>query len=83
MDSFIGFLFLVVEVIKFLFGGVFIIFFIDFKVEKVDFSEGLGEKYNKMVRVDWGVSIDFCVVFSCLILFMVIKNVVKFEDMVK
>lgn len=83
MDSSIGLSLLVAEVTKPPFGGAFITFSTDPKVEKVDLSEGLGEKYNKMVRADWGASTDFCAVFSRLILPMAIKNAVKPEDMVK
>ncbi|KAK0667084.1 hypothetical protein QBC41DRAFT_304622 [Cercophora samala] len=83
MDSAIGLSLLVAEVTQPPFGGAFITFSTNPKVEKVDLSEGLGQKYQRMAAAEWGGSTDFCAVFSRLILPMAIQNAVKPEDMVK
>ncbi|KAK0736535.1 hypothetical protein B0T21DRAFT_411706 [Apiosordaria backusii] len=83
MDSAIGLSLLVAEVTQPPFGGAFITFSTNPRVEKVDLSEGLAQKHKSMEMADWGGSTDFCAVFSRLILPMAIKNAVKPEDMVK
>ncbi|KAK4173520.1 hypothetical protein QBC36DRAFT_303603 [Triangularia setosa] len=83
MDSAIGLSLLVAEVTQPPFGGAFITFSTNPRVEKVDLSDGLAQKYRKMATADWGGSTDFCAVFSRLILPMAIKNAVEPDDMVK
>ncbi|KAK4198085.1 hypothetical protein QBC40DRAFT_284295 [Triangularia verruculosa] len=83
MDSAIGLSLLVAEVTQPPFGGAFITFSTNPKVEKVDLSKGLAEKYEQMVSAEWGGSTDFCAVFSRLILPMAIENAIKPEHMVK
>lgn len=83
MDTSIGLSLLVAEVTKPPFGGAFITFSDNPRVQKIDLTKGLHEKYNELARSDWGMTTDFVAVFERLILPMAIENKLAQEDMVK
>lgn len=83
MDTSIGLSLLVAEVTKPPFGGSFITFSTDPKVQKIDLTKGLHDKYSELARSDWGMSTDFVAVFEKLILPMAVENKLSQEDMVK
>ncbi|PNY25289.1 Uncharacterized protein TCAP_04773 [Tolypocladium capitatum] len=83
MDSAIGLSLLVAEVTGPPFGGAFITFSEDPRVEKVDLSQTLREKVWGMKRANWNMNTDFDRVFERLILPMAVKNKLKPEEMVK
>lgn len=83
MDTSIGLSLLVAEVTKPPFGGSFITFSDDPKVQKIDLTKSLQDKYNELARSHWGMSTDFVAVFERLILPMAIENKLPKEDMVK
>lgn len=83
MDTSIGLSLLVAEVTKPPFGGAFITFSTNPRVQKIDLSKGLREKYTQLARADWQMSTDFVAVFERLILPMAIENKLAQEDMVK
>lgn len=83
MDTSIGLSLLVAEVTKPPFGGAFITFSTDPRVQKIDLTKSLHEKYEELARADWQMSTDFVAVFERLILPMAIENKLAQEDMVK
>lgn len=83
MDTSIGLSLLVAEVTKPPFGGAFITFSEKPRVQKIDLSKGLHDKYNELVTAHWNMCTDFVAVFEKLILPMAIKNKLAQEDMVK
>lgn len=82
MDTSIGLSLLVAEVTKPPFGGAFITFSDNPRVERIDLTKSLDDKYNKLARSDWGMTTDFVAVFERLILPMAIENKLSQEDMV-
>ncbi|CAN8096966.1 unnamed protein product [Discula destructiva] len=83
LDSSIGLSLLIAEVSKPPFGGAFITFSKDPKVEKIDLSWNFRKKVDHLSRAHWNMSTDFVAVFEKLILPTAIKNQPKREDMVK
>ncbi|POR38518.1 Uncharacterized protein TPAR_01291 [Tolypocladium paradoxum] len=83
MDSAIGLSLLVAEVTEPPFGGAFITFSEDPRVEKVDLSQTLREKVSNMKSANWGMNTNFVKAFEKLILPMALKNKLKPEEMVK
>ncbi|KAK7702995.1 hypothetical protein SLS64_009266 [Diaporthe eres] len=83
MDTSIGLSLLVAEVTKPPFGGAFITFSDNPRVQKIDLTKGLHEKYSQLARSDWAMTTDFVAVFERLILPMAIENKLAQEDMVK
>lgn len=83
MDTSIGLSLLVAEVTKPPFGGAFITFSTNPRVQKIDLTQSLQEKYRTLSSADWDMSTDFVAVFEKLILPMAVKNNLKQEDMVK
>lgn len=83
MDTSIGLSLLLAEVTEPPFGGAFITFSSNPKVEKVDLSRSLSAKYAQLSSADWGMNTDFEAVFEKLILPMALENKLKQEDMVK
>ncbi|KAH8783228.1 hypothetical protein F5883DRAFT_680296 [Diaporthe sp. PMI_573] len=83
MDTSIGLSLLVAEVTKPPFGGAFITFSTNPRIEQIDLTKGLHEKYTELARADWQMSTDFVAVFERLILPMAIENKLAQEDMVK
>ncbi|KAF3769792.1 hypothetical protein M406DRAFT_247767 [Cryphonectria parasitica EP155] len=83
MDSAIGLSLLIAEVCKPPFGGAFITFSTNPKVEEVDLAQTFQDKYLQLKRAEWGMSTDFEAVFEKLILPMAIRDKLKPEDMVK
>lgn len=83
MDSAIGLSLLVAEVTEPPFGGAFITFSDDPRVQEVDLSQTLREKVGNMKRANWGMTTNFVKVFEKLILPMALKNKLKPEEMVK
>lgn len=83
LDTSIGLSLLVAEVTKPPFGGAFITFSTDPRVQKVDLTKGLREKYREMESAEWRMSTDFVAVFEKLILPMAVENKLSQEDMVK
>jgi hypothetical protein len=83
IDSAIGLSLLLAEVAKPPFAGTFITFSENPRVEEVDLSKTLREKYWAMHRSEWGMSTNFVSVFEDLILPMALQNKLKQEDMIK
>ncbi|KAL1853204.1 hypothetical protein Daus18300_011852 [Diaporthe australafricana] len=83
MDSSIGLSLLVAEVTKPPFGGAFITFSEDPKVQKIRLTDTLQDKYQELLGSDWGMSTNFVAVFEKLILPMAIENKITQADMVK
>ncbi|KAH7167964.1 hypothetical protein DER46DRAFT_604469 [Fusarium sp. MPI-SDFR-AT-0072] len=83
VDSAIGLSLLLSEVAKPPFAGTFITFSENPRVEEVDLSKTLREKYWAMYRSEWGMSTNFVSVFEDLILPMALQNKLKQEDMIK
>jgi hypothetical protein len=83
LDSAIGLSLLLAEVAKPPFAGTFITFSEKPRVEEVDLSKTLREKYWAMHRSEWGMSTNFVSVFEDLILPMALQNKLKQEDMIK
>lgn len=83
MDSSIGLSLLIAEVCRPPFGGAFITFSTDPRVEKIDLSLSFREKVAHLSQANWTMSTDFVAVFEKLILPMAIKNNLRQEDMVK
>ncbi|KAI1015204.1 hypothetical protein LB503_003970 [Fusarium chuoi] len=83
IDSAIGLSLLLAEVAKPPFAGTFITFSEHPRVEEVDLTKTLREKYWAMHRSEWGMSTNFVSVFEDLILPMALQNKLKQEDMIK
>ncbi|KAF5987035.1 hypothetical protein FCOIX_1212 [Fusarium coicis] len=83
IDSAIGLSLLLAEVAKPPFAGTFITFSEHPRVEEVDLTKTLREKYWAMHRSEWGMSTNFVSVFEELILPMALENKLKQEDMIK
>lgn len=83
MDTSIGLALLLAEVTEPPFGGAFITFSANPKVQKIDLSKDLSDKYSQLSRADWDMNTDFEAVFEKLILPMALENKLKQEDMVK
>lgn len=83
MDTSVGLSLLIAEVTKPPFGGAFITFSDDPRVQKIDLTKGLHDKYNNLASSDWGMTTDFVAVFERLILPMAIENKLSQEDMIK
>lgn len=82
MDSAIGLALLLAEITAPPFGGSFITFSSQPKVEKV-VGTTFEEKVKYLENADWGMNTNFESVFSDLILPLAIQHKVKQEDMVK
>ncbi|KAK7756951.1 hypothetical protein SLS62_000967 [Diatrype stigma] len=83
IDSAIGLSLLVAEVTAPPFGGSFITFSENPKVQTFDVGRPLSEKIDVLVDSQWGMSTNFAAVFEDLILPMAVENQLKPEDMVK
>lgn len=83
MDSAIGLSLLVAEVTAPPFGGAFITFSQDPRVETLNLSSTFREKIRHLEAADWGMNTNFVSVFTKLILPMAVQKKVKQEDMVK
>ncbi|KAM4054404.1 hypothetical protein HRG_005274 [Hirsutella rhossiliensis] len=83
MDSALGLSLLVAEVTEPPFGGAFITFSASPTVQKIDLTQGLGEKLRGMQASEWGLNTDFVKVFEELILPMAVENKLPPEDMVR
>ena len=83
MDSAIGLSLLVAEVTAPPFGGAFITFANNPKVESIDLSKPFTQKVRDLKRAHWSGSTNFVSTFENLILPMAKKNNLKQEDMVK
>ncbi|KAK3938193.1 hypothetical protein QBC46DRAFT_390815 [Diplogelasinospora grovesii] len=83
MDSAIGLSLLLAEVTQPPFGGAFITFSSNPRVQKIALDTTLKEKYEALSRADWEMNTDFVAVFESLILPMAVRNKLAPEDMVK
>ncbi|CAI6090834.1 unnamed protein product [Clonostachys chloroleuca] len=83
MDSAIGLSLLIAEVTEPPYGGAFITFSSNPRVEKVDLTKPLSEKVAQLERANWSVNTDFEAVFLKLLLPMAREHNLKQEDMVK
>ncbi|CAH0050342.1 unnamed protein product [Clonostachys solani] len=83
MDSAIGLSLLIAEVTEPPYGGAFITFSSEPRVEKVDLSKPLSEKVAQLEQSSWSMNTDFEAVFLSLLLPMAREHSLKQEDMVK